>query len=222
MKARAMKALKAELVGFKRQRILEVARTLFARDGYDGTSVDAIAQQLEVTKAFVYGYFDSKGDILFQITKHSAELLLKATVEAAQHGSDPHFRMRYLIERMCEIIIDNRDAVKVYLFESGHLAEEQKAVLNRDIRDKAAENIRLFIDQGMQSGDFLASDAGLARLAVIGLVSSMYSWYHEGGRLTRIEIIAFMTDAALRLIGDVRACGVIASQARRPRPRGAA
>ena len=47
-----------------RERILDVALDLFTEQGYDGTSLRQIAEQLGVTKAALYYHFESKEDIL--------------------------------------------------------------------------------------------------------------------------------------------------------------
>ena len=47
-----------------RQRILDVALDLFTEQGYDGTSLREIAEQLGITKAAIYYHFESKEDIL--------------------------------------------------------------------------------------------------------------------------------------------------------------
>ncbi len=50
-----------------RQRILSVALDLFTDQGYDGTSLRQIAEQLGVTKAALYYHFESKEDILMAL-----------------------------------------------------------------------------------------------------------------------------------------------------------
>lgn len=50
-----------------RQRILDVALDLFTEQGYDGTSLREIAEQLSITKAAIYYYFESKEDILMAL-----------------------------------------------------------------------------------------------------------------------------------------------------------
>ena len=48
----------------KRQAILEAAKTLFLRHGYEGSSMDAIAREAGVSKLTVYSHFTDK-DTLF-------------------------------------------------------------------------------------------------------------------------------------------------------------
>ena len=47
-----------------RQRILDIARELFARQGFTGTSIADIAGELGTTTAALYYHFRSKADIL--------------------------------------------------------------------------------------------------------------------------------------------------------------
>lgn len=48
----------------KKDVILEVAMQLFSENGYDGTSMDDIAQKASVTKSLIYYHFKSKEDLL--------------------------------------------------------------------------------------------------------------------------------------------------------------
>ncbi len=50
-----------------RERILDAALDLFIEQGFDGTSLREIAEQLGVTKAALYYHFESKDDILMAL-----------------------------------------------------------------------------------------------------------------------------------------------------------
>lgn len=47
-----------------KQRILEAALELFAKQGYQNTSISEIASQAQVSKGLIYNYFDGKEDLL--------------------------------------------------------------------------------------------------------------------------------------------------------------
>ena len=47
-----------------KEKILETALTLFAKNGYDGTSVEQIAQDVGVKAPSLYKHFKGKDDIL--------------------------------------------------------------------------------------------------------------------------------------------------------------
>jgi AcrR family transcriptional regulator len=63
-----------------RQRILDVALDLFTEQGYDGTSLRQISEQLGVTKAALYYHFESKEDILMALHMRIHEFGQKALV----------------------------------------------------------------------------------------------------------------------------------------------
>ncbi len=65
--AAAAAAAAADPTPDTRQRILDVALDLFTEQGFDGTSLRQIAEQLGVTKAALYYHFESKDDILMAL-----------------------------------------------------------------------------------------------------------------------------------------------------------
>ena len=59
-----------------RQRIAQVALRLFLADGYEGTTLDAIAAAAGISRRTFFSYFKSKDDIiLFGMEADSAELI---------------------------------------------------------------------------------------------------------------------------------------------------
>jgi AcrR family transcriptional regulator len=55
--------------GETRERLLEVALTLFNEQGYENTSLREIAERLDVTKAALYYHFERKEDILLELRR---------------------------------------------------------------------------------------------------------------------------------------------------------
>ena len=62
------------MAGDTKERILETALELFAQNGYLGTSMNDIAQQLGFTKAALYKHYTSKQEILDRIVEHMKEM----------------------------------------------------------------------------------------------------------------------------------------------------
>ena len=57
----------------KRKAILEAAETLFLRNGYDGSSMDAIAAEAGVSKLTVYSHFTDKETLFAFAVKSKCE-----------------------------------------------------------------------------------------------------------------------------------------------------
>jgi len=61
--------------------ILDAARDLFVRDGFDNVSIRKIAELIEYSPAAIYGYFPSKNDIFTALAEEGFRLL---------HGDQQH------------------------------------------------------------------------------------------------------------------------------------
>lgn len=58
-----------------RRRILDAARDLFVRDGFEQVSIRRIAELVEYSPAAIYGYFPSKDDIFFGLAEEGFQLM---------------------------------------------------------------------------------------------------------------------------------------------------
>ncbi|MBN2051390.1 MAG: TetR/AcrR family transcriptional regulator [Spirochaetales bacterium] len=65
-------------------RILSAAVDLFSREGFAGTSVRAIARQVELNEASIYNHFPSKAAILTAAIDRLEERLLRPGLKAAE------------------------------------------------------------------------------------------------------------------------------------------
>ena len=73
----------------KREAILDAARDLFLSDGFDRTSVDAVAARATVSKRTVYDYFGDKRSLLIAvIDQATASLMASITDSLDRHLSD--------------------------------------------------------------------------------------------------------------------------------------
>jgi AcrR family transcriptional regulator len=68
--------------------ILEAARELFLKEGYESTSIRRIAERIEYSPAAIYRYFASKEDIFFAIAETGFRLFSRAMKGTPQSG-DP-------------------------------------------------------------------------------------------------------------------------------------
>jgi AcrR family transcriptional regulator len=77
-----------------RQEILNAARRLFAKDGYENVSMRKIAEKIEYSPTTIYLYFEDKAELFFHLCEETFAQLLKRL--EAQHqeavnngGTDP-------------------------------------------------------------------------------------------------------------------------------------
>jgi AcrR family transcriptional regulator len=64
--------LRIQKVDKKRNEILDVAITIFSKNGYENTTIEAIAEALQMGKSTVYLYFDSKEELFMKCMERLA------------------------------------------------------------------------------------------------------------------------------------------------------
>lgn len=107
-------------------RIVEAATELFARQGFHGTSITAIAQAAKVSKGLMYNYFEGKERLLDAI-------LDKAFMEINGHmvmlleEKDPFDRLNAIVEATFSMVKN-----KLSVFGKSYPLEEMKnEILNQ-------------------------------------------------------------------------------------------
>jgi AcrR family transcriptional regulator len=115
--------LNSALRAATRDRLLRSALVLFARDGYAGTSVRAIAQQAGVATGLLYSHFSGKEALLRALFELSMADV-NASFADALSERNPHDRLRALVQ-------GGVDTVRRHLefWQLSYAARSQPAVL---------------------------------------------------------------------------------------------
>lgn len=120
-----------------RARILRSALELFARDGFDDTTVKAIAVRCGVTDAAIFYYFPSKRHLLDALWHMPSGRIARALVPAAMMTGD---RLRELTDETLDFIADNHEVMRLMTSEAlagdrtaSALQQESRAAWRRTI-----------------------------------------------------------------------------------------
>lgn len=101
-----------------RSRILEAARRVFARQGYAGATLDAIAADAGLTKGALYWHFPSKIDLFLALLEGQLQSPLSISPEQAQTAfsqhADSHEAVKYLLSGQLNYLKDNPDWCRLF------------------------------------------------------------------------------------------------------------
>jgi AcrR family transcriptional regulator len=86
---RVTKRTQAERTEATTSALVDAARELFARDGYDATSLDAVAARAGVTKGAVYHHFDGKPQLFEAVFSREVERMAVPLAQAYARKKDP-------------------------------------------------------------------------------------------------------------------------------------
>ncbi len=192
--------LRDELRLFKKERILEEAERLFYERGFRGTSLDAIAESLDMTKPFIYGAYDRKVDILVDIYLRIVNRSVETVRLARLEGGTPTEQLRRFALRFTEIIIVNQAGVAVFFREESSIPADALREINA-LKGRFDDALAGLLEDGVAAGEFAIEDVRTATLAIGGMMSWIYVWYRTEGRLAPDEIARQMADCTLRIVG---------------------
>jgi len=89
-----------------RDTLIQEALELFARDGYAGTSIDRIAEKVNMTKGAVYYYFSSKKEVLIACYQLQAQWVAEA-VRAVPETDNPWDDTLRLCDTFLDFVVSN-------------------------------------------------------------------------------------------------------------------
>jgi AcrR family transcriptional regulator len=100
-----------------RERILTTAREFFAKNGFNDTTVDEIAEAADVAPATFFNHFHSKQALLDLMTDEVVEYLHALSTQHLEGDGSSQERLRRFIESAVESIATNRDVARGVLIE---------------------------------------------------------------------------------------------------------
>jgi AcrR family transcriptional regulator len=180
----------------RRQDVVQAAARVFAERGYEQTSVQQLAAELELATGALYHYFPGKEDLLIEICDQLMSPLLERIDEMASAPGPPAQRLRDLVRLWVGHVIEHRDHVLVFQ-QVRHVVDhgEQWRDVRRD-RKEFEERLDAVL-AGVGVASLATADRDLARYALLGMVNHTVQWYRPRGRLSAVEIADGYVDLVL-------------------------
>jgi AcrR family transcriptional regulator len=193
--------IRDEVVALKRERTIAVAAELFYERGYENTSLDAIAERMNVTKPFIYAHFASKAELLAEICSRGIASALAALdgVLTTISGS-PRERLEAVGQQFVSAVLNSQRYIAIYTREEKNLAPDDYTRIG-EMRRTFDRKLTKLLDEGVAAGEFVIPDTRIAALAIGGMVSWAYVWYRPGGRLTLDQTSNALTDLIINMAG---------------------
>lgn len=127
------------------QRLRDVARELFAKEGYDSVSMRRIGTEANCSAMAMYRYFSSKEELLISICEETFEQLSESRNEAMKPHATPLERLRAAMRNFIQFGIEHPNHYKLAFMTDippGPMATRRATILARGlggIRDLVKE-----------------------------------------------------------------------------------
>ena len=182
----------------QREKMLEVAGTLFWKKGYEGSTMRDIAKACKCKPPNIYNFFPNKEAILYEILKSQLESLISSVKHLENDQTTPPVeQLRLLITGHADFTFSVTKTSKLLFdveLDSLSPAHRKRIVKMRDTYETFFNKI---IRRGIQSGDFADIDEKLAVYSIISMILRTIIWFSPEGRLTVPQLIDFMVDFSL-------------------------
>lgn len=191
----------------KREAVLRTAARIFNERGYHGTSLELVAEELEITRPTVYYYFKNKDEILFECVRIALEMIEQVAQDVMERGGSAAEQLVAVMKQYAEVMMQDFGICLVRVGDSPLPAESR--VKLRRLQSNIDRKLRGLIEQGIRQKAFVPCDPKLAGFALAGALNSISRWYRPDGELKPEEI----ADHFVRLlIGglELRAVGACA------------
>jgi AcrR family transcriptional regulator len=129
----------------RRLQLFEVARTLFADQGFHATSMDEIAEAAGVTKPVLYQHFPSKRALYIELLEDTADQLLTLLGEATSSVSSGRERVEEGFRAYFRFAVGNRSAFRL-LFGTSIRTDPEFARIVESTIQVAADTISTLIE----------------------------------------------------------------------------
>lgn len=136
-----------------RNLLIDVARQLFAKRGFEDTTMNDIASESGKGRRTLYTYFSSKEEIYLAVIQNELDRLTKRLDEITHMDASPE-------KKMVQLIFAHLEAVKDAVYRNGNLRAEffrdiwKVEAVRKDFDRNEIIMLRRIMNEGNDKGDF--------------------------------------------------------------------
>ena len=151
----------------RKQEILDGAIRVFAKNGYDRTTIASIAKELKISQGLCYRYFPSKEDIYDAAIEKYADLILGEYLQHRQDSSHIRDRIDSIAESIRQLTAAEAKDDHLYALFHGSNSEKLHHELLLKIADKLLPYIQETLRNAKKNGEIQIEDP--EKIALMGL-----------------------------------------------------
>ncbi len=186
----------------RRREIIDAAARIFRDKGYSATSIQDVAQAVDILKGSLYYYIDSKEDLLFEVIQEVHQDGLANLEEAKKVTGSALEKIHSFVARHASFNAGNLAKMTVFFQDFKSLSDERRKVIVEE-RDLYDEYLRGLIAAGQDEGSVLSSvDPKISAFWILGGMNWMYQWYRADGAQSLDEIAEAFADLAVNSVRD--------------------
>jgi AcrR family transcriptional regulator len=178
----------------RRASILETAARLICEKGYEGTSIQDIADAAGLTKAGLYHHIRSKEHLLLEIQNYGMDVFEERVLNAVMAIEDPLERLKACMVRNVRLVTEGwSKEVTIILHEHATLTGEARAHINAR-KKRYVRFLESSFAETLRRGQIRHVNPKVATFAFLGQVLWIYKWFRPDGAVSSEELAREMVD----------------------------
>lgn len=180
--------------GERRAQLVEVARAVFAKRGYEATTIEEIADRAKVSKPVVYEHFGGKEGLYAVIVDREMEYVVRRISESIASGA-PRDRVEQAALAFLTYVKDHPDGFAILAHDSPMSAKGGMASLLNDV----AERVGDVFAGSLKAAGYDPRAAPIYAHALVGMVTFVGRWWIDARKPSVEDTAAHL--AALAWMG---------------------
>jgi AcrR family transcriptional regulator len=179
----------------RRAQLVDVGRAVFAKRGYQATSVEEIADRAKVSKPIVYEHFGGKEGLYAVIVDREMEYVIRRISEAITSGT-PRERVEHAAFAFLAYVRDHPDGFAILAHDTPLTSPSTgMASLLTDV----AKRVGAVFAASFKAAGYDARSAPIYAHALVGMVTFVGRWWTESRKPSVEEVASHV--AALAWMG---------------------
>lgn len=156
--------------------ILVAAAGVFHAKGYDAGSLDDVAEELDLRKASLYHYVNSKAQLLYHIFDRALTSALARLEQIVAETDDPVDCLTAFVCHQVSIVAEERSMFSVFFANRPRLDDEFESRI-RDLERRYLLHFINVVNAAMEAGAIPIGNPRYTAQAILGMSSWVYKWF---------------------------------------------
>ncbi len=177
----------------RREQLIDIGRRLFAEKGFEGTSVEEIAQTAQVSKPVVYEHFGGKEGLYAVVVDREIRHLLDAITESLSTPAHPRVMLEHAALALLEYIETSTDGFRILVRDS---PVAQSTGSFASLISDVASQVEYILADEFRERDLDHSSAPLYAQMLVGMVALTGQFWLNHRKAKKAEVAAHLVNLA--------------------------
>ena len=178
----------------RHREILEIAARMICEKGYEGASIQQIADACGLTKAGLYYHIQSKEHLLVEIMHYGMDIFEERVLSQVEPIADPLERLRTaMAKNVLMVASDRTKEITIILHEHATLTGEELDRINTR-KKRYVRFLERSFSEAIAAGQIRRVDPKVATFAFLGAVNWIYKWFRPDGQIQEEQLVRGMQD----------------------------